>query len=135
MGKNLSVQRRQAWHLWRRAGRLVRRMQRAGTMCPGSLYLLRRRCGKPGCHCRRGALHAAWVVTRSENGQVRLYGVPEQERAAVRRLTARYRDWQRARAALVKMMNELLRQLDALAEERIEPWPAANKEADGPSDH
>jgi hypothetical protein len=67
---------------------------------------------------------------------VRLYRVPQKERAAVLRLTACYRQWQRARAALVKSMSELVRQLDALAEGRLQPWPAADPEAaDGPSRH
>lgn len=127
-----SQRQRRLWQLWRRAARLMRRMQRAQAMCPGSLYLLRRRCGKPTCRCRQGALHATWVVTRSEEGRVRLYRVPEAERTAVRRLTTEYRAWQRARAALVKTLNELVRQLDALAEGRWQPWPT-NKEATGGS--
>ena len=130
----LSKRRQRLWRLWRAAERLVRRMQQAEAMCPGSLYLLRRRCGKPTCRCRRGALHATWVVTRSEAGRVRLYRVPEPERATVRRLTEAYRRWQRARAALVKSMHELVRHLDALAEGRLQPWPAVRKEAaDGPA--
>ena len=143
----LSKRRRQLWQLWRTAERLVRRMQRAEAMCPGSLYLLRRRCGKPTCRCQQGELHATWVVTRSEAGRARLYRVPVPERAAVRRLTAGYRDWQRSRAALVKTMSELLRQLDTLAEGRMQPWPAGRdgrgagrpverkEAADGPARH
>ncbi len=135
MSENRSLQRRRLWQVWRTAERLVRRMQRSEAMCPGSLYLLRRRCGKPTCRCRQGELHATWVVTRSEAGRVRLYRVPEQERAAVRRLTAQYREWQQARAALVKAVNELMRQLDALAEGRLRPWPAQTEAADGPARH
>ena len=133
----LSRQRRGLWQLWRTAERLVRRMQQAEAMCPGSLYLLRRRCGKPSCRCRQGALHATWVVTRSEQGRVRLYRVPAKERPKVRRLTEAYRDWQRARAALVKWIAELLRHLDEGAERRLQPWPsrAGKKEADGSTDH
>lgn len=129
----LSKRRRRLWQLWRTAERLVRRMQQAEAMCPGSLYLLRRRCGKPTCRCRQGALHATWVVTRSEGGRMRLYRVPEPERAAVRRLTDQYRQWQRARAALVKSMSELVRQLDALAEARVRAWPARKEGTDGPA--
>jgi hypothetical protein len=99
--------------------------------------LLRRRCGKPSCRCRQGALHATWVVTRSEQGRVKLYRVPEKERAKVRRLTHAYRDWQRTRAALVKLTAELIRRLDELAEKRCQLWPASTgrKEADGSTDH
>jgi hypothetical protein len=132
---DVSKRRRRLWQLWRSAERLVRRMQQAEAMCPGSLYLLRRRCGKPTCRCRQGELHATWVVTRSEAGRVRLYRVPERERAAVRRLTDGYREWQRARAALVKAMSELLRELDALAEGRLQPWPTEKEAADGPARH
>jgi len=143
MKADLSRQRRRLWQVWRTAERLVRRMQRTEAMCPGSLYLLRRRCGKAQCRCLQGELHATWVLTRSEAGLVRLYRVPETERAAVRRLTDAYREWQRARAALVKSMSELLGELDALAEGRLQPWPAskagkpaADKEAtDGPARH
>lgn len=137
MRKELSRQRRRLWQMWRTAERLVRRMQRVEAMCPGSLYLLRRRCGKPSCRCRQGTLHATWVLTRSEQGRVRLYGVPEKERAVVRRLTDAYRDWQRARAALVKLNTEIVRELDALAEGRLRSWPAAagKEEADESTDH
>ena len=141
----VSRQRRRLWQLWRTMERIVRRMQQAEAMCPGSMYLLRRRCGKPSCRCRQGALHTTWVVTRSEQGRVRLYRVTEKERFEVRRLTRAYRDWQRARAALVKLSAELLRRLDEQAEGRLQPWPACagtadrpavNKEAeDGPSRH
>jgi hypothetical protein len=123
----LSRQRRRLWQVWRTAERLVRRMQQAHPMCPGSLYLLRRRCGKPTCRCRQGELHSIWVVTRSEQGRVKLYRVPEKERGEVRRLTETYRDWQRARAALVKLAGELLRQLDALADGRLRTWPPARR--------
>jgi len=131
----VSRQRRRLWQVWRTAERLVRQMQRAEAMCPGSLYLLRRRCGKPTCRCRQGELHATWVVTRSEAGRVRLYRVSPQERAAVRRLTDAYRQWQRARAALVKTMSELLRELDALAQGRLQPWPEQKEAANGSARH
>lgn len=132
--EEVSRRRRRLWQVWRTAERMVRRMQGAEAMCPGSLYLLRRRCGKPFCRCQEGELHATWVVTRSERGSVRLYRVPAEDRAVVRRLTSAYREWQRARAALVKLMSELLRQLDALADGRLQPWPRVKKEApDEPS--
>jgi hypothetical protein len=133
----MSRQRRRLWQLWRTAERLVRRMQQVEAMCPGSLYLLRRRCGKPSCRCRQGTLHTAWVVTRSEEGRVKLYRVQDKERAEVRRLTTAYRDWQRARAALVKLTAELLRRLDELAESRLQPWPLpiGRKGADGSTDY
>ena len=43
---------------------------RSQPMVPGSLYLLRRKCGKPNCRCATGELHTRWVLTRSEQGSV-----------------------------------------------------------------
>lgn len=122
--------------MWGKAGRLLGLMQRSEAMCPGSLYLLRRRCGKPSCRCMQGKLHETWVLTRSEGGRVRLYRVPEEERAAVRRLTNEYRLWQRARAVLVKTMKEALVRLDDMAEGKLRRWPEAKGgPTGGPSDH
>ena len=123
MGKVLSVQRRRLWQTWHALELLVRRMQRSEPMCPGTCYLLRRRCGKPGCRCNEGDLHGTWVLTRSEQGHARLYSVPAGERGQIRRLTRVYCDWQRSRAGLVKLFAELIRRLDAQAEERTRLWP------------
>ena len=78
----------------------LRHLLRSQPMVPGSLYLLRRKCGKPNCRCVAGELHTRWVLTRSEQGIQRLYSVSAQERAQVRRWSAEYRRYQRARAAL-----------------------------------
>jgi len=84
----------------------------------------------------QGKLHETWVLTRSEGGRVRLYRVPKEDRAAVRRLTDEYRSWQRARAALVKTAKEVLLRLDDMAEGRLQRWPEAEGgTTDGPADH
>jgi len=92
-------------------------------MTPGSLYLLRRKCGKPTCRCAQGHLHEAWVLTRSEQGEARLFSVPSEHRARLRQLTQAYRRYQRARAQWVKTTTQLLAQIDQLAEAQIVPWP------------
>jgi len=92
-------------------------------MTPGSLYLLRRKCGKPTCRCAQGHLHEAWVLTRSEQGQARLFSVLPEHRPRLRQLTQAYRRYQRARAQWVKTTTKLLVQIDQLAEARIVAWP------------
>jgi hypothetical protein len=92
-------------------------------MVPGSLYLLRRQCGKPTCRCARGERHASWVLTRSESGHSRLYPVPPDQRGRLRLLTREYRRWQLARARLVKQATALRALIDRLAEARLQPWP------------
>jgi hypothetical protein len=96
-------------------------------MVQGSFYLLRRRCGKPNCHCATGQLHASYVLTRSEAGKDRLYPVPKDQRAEVRKWAAEYRRYQRARALLVKRHLRLLSLVDQLAQQRLLNWPQ-NKE-------
>ena len=94
-------------------------------MTPGSLYLLRRKCGKPTCRCAQGHLHEAWVLTRSEAGKAKLLAVPTEQRARLRQLTQTYRRYQRARAKWVKLSVQLLAQIDLLAEAQIVAWPPA----------
>jgi hypothetical protein len=96
-------------------------------MVQGSFYLLRRKCGKPNCRCVSGQLHASWVLTRSEAGKDRIYPVPKDQRARVRRWALEYRRYQRARAALVKALPRLVALADQMAEQRLWVWPE-NKE-------
>lgn len=105
-------------------GRLLSIFMRPGAMVPGSLYRLRRKCGKPTCRCAQGEeLHETWALTRSEQGKARLYSVRAEERSTLRDRTLEYRRYQRARAKWIKQSAALLAQIDQLAEKRIVPWP------------
>ena len=84
---------------------------------------MRRKCGKAGCRCTRGQLHGVWVLTRTESGKHKLYTVPANQRARLRRLTAAWRRHQRARARLVKQVAALLRLADQLAQSERVDWP------------
>ncbi|MGQ9696119.1 MAG: DUF6788 family protein [Thermodesulfobacteriota bacterium] len=42
----------------------------------GTVYELKRKCGKPGCKCARGELHTRMVVSASEGGKTRLQVIP-----------------------------------------------------------
>jgi len=92
-------------------------------MVQGSFYLLRRKCGKPNCRCAAGQLHCTYVLTRSEQGQDRLYTVPKDQRAKVRKWAAEYRRYQRARALLGKRHLQLLGLVDQMAQQRLLTWP------------
>jgi hypothetical protein len=125
MHPDLARSRQRIWQLARSFLRLLRTLSRRDPITPGSLYLLRRKCGKPSCRCQRGHRHPAWVLTRSERGKIHLYRVPDDQRPALRPLTAEYRRYQRARARLVKLFAQLLVRIDQLAEQRTHPWPAS----------
>jgi len=115
--------RQQLWRAYAAMATTLRRLQRSEPMVQGSFYLLRRKCGKPNCRCARGELHPAYVLTRSEAGKDRLYPVPKEQRAEVRKRAAEYRRYQRARAVLVKRYLHLLALVDQIAEQRLITWP------------
>jgi len=116
--------RQQLWRAYSALGTTLRRLQRSEPMVQGSFYLLRRKCGKPNCRCVRGELHPTYVLTRSEAGKDRLYPVPKEQRAEVRKRAAEYRRYQRARAVLGKRHLRLLALVDQIAEPRLVTWPS-----------
>jgi hypothetical protein len=123
LNTDLPILRQQLWRAYAALATTLRRFQRSEPMVQGSFYLLRRKCGKPNCRCARGELHPAYVLTRSEAGKDRLYPVPKEQRAEVRKRAAEYRRYQRARAVLVKRHLHLLALVDQIAEQRLITWP------------
>ena len=124
MNADLPTLRQQLWRAYAALATTLRRLQRAQPMVQGSFYLLRRKCGKPNCRCARGQLHPAYVLTRSEAGKDRLYPVPKEQRAEVRKRAAEYRRYQRARAVRVKRHLRLLALVDQIAQQRLVIWPS-----------
>ena len=125
MSESVSQLRQELWLAYRALSRTLRALQRDAPMVRGSLYLLRRKCGKPTCRCARGQLHATWVLTRSEGGKSRLYPVAPDQRGALRPLAREYRRWQRTRALLIKESARLVTLTDQLADQRLQIWPPA----------
>lgn len=123
MTENVSALRQRLWRLHAALSRLLRTMTSQGPLTPGSFYLLRRKCGKPSCRCARGQLHAVWVLTRSENGQHKLYTVPPTQRAEIRQRAAAWRRYQRARARFVQQLSTLLALADQIAQSQRIDWP------------
>lgn len=136
-GPQLSKLRQHLSRSFSTLGRIFAQLIRSAPMVPGSLYRLRRKCGKPNCRCAQGDLHETWVLSRSEQGKSRLYTVPAPDRASVRERSLQYRRYQRTRAQWVKRGAALLAQIDHLAEQRIVPWPRPpqQKPSKDESDH
>ena len=89
-------------------------------LLPGSLYTLRRKCGKPSCHCNRGALHASTVLSyRGQTPPRNLSPAPE-HLEPLRNLTDPYRQCRKARAQLVRWQKQLLQLVDELEAVRIQ---------------
>jgi len=57
----------------------------------GSLVRLRRRCGKPNCHCHDGQPHLTWALSCSLKGKTKMLCLRERDLPPVRRALDRYR--------------------------------------------
>lgn len=91
----------------------------ADPVLRGTVYELRRRCGKATCACARdGSPHRSWVLSWSEHGRTHLRVVPKGSLAEWRLWTRRYQSLRKARARLVALQAELLAILDALEQGR-----------------
>jgi len=65
---------------------------RVPRMLRGSLVTLRRRCGKPGCHCASGPQrHEAPALSYSDHGRTRVVMLAESDVEAVTAALERYR--------------------------------------------
>ena len=80
----------------------------------GTVYVLRRRCGKATCHCAAGAPHQTWVRSWSEGGRTRLRAVAPERLAALRQQARAYQRLRRARARLGALHREMLRVIDQI---------------------
>ena len=57
----------------------------------GSLIRLRRKCGKPNCHCAQGAPHCSPALSYSQQGKTKLLTLPPDLVPKVRAALKRYR--------------------------------------------
>jgi len=93
----------------------------------GTVYELRRRCGKPGCKCAQGDLHARMVVSASEKGRTRLRVIPRGFLVEVQERVKRYQELRRVRARLVTIHRQMLWVLDEMEGMRREELPSSDK--------
>ena len=90
---------------------------------PGSIYELRRKCGKPSCHCANGTeSHSCTVISWTSRGRKRLRTIPEEQQGRLAELTRRYQLFRTARTRLVELHAQMLAIISKLeAARRKEP--------------
>jgi hypothetical protein len=93
-------------------------------LLPGSLYTLRRKCGKPNCRCSRGELHESTVLSYRGQGRPRNISPPAEQLESLRSMTQDYRRCRQARARLVRWQRQLLSLVDALEDARVQQGEA-----------
>ena len=84
-------------------------------MIRGSVYEMKRKCGKTSCVCAtQGKLHSSRVISWSEDGSTRLQMIPKGKFVELRILTKRYQRFKKARAQLIKIQNKMIEIIDQL---------------------
>ncbi len=100
----------------------------------GSVYELKRKCGKPGCKCAQGELHTRMVLSASEGGKTRLRAVPRGFLVETQQKVKRYQELRRARARVVEIHRQMLKVMDEMERMRREEMPTSSKDRDGSGD-
>ena len=93
-------------------------------LLPGSLYTLRRKCGKPNCRCARGELHESTVLSYRGQGRPQNISPSPEQIESLRKMTDDYRRVRQARAKLVRWQRQLLALVDALQSARVQAGEA-----------
>lgn len=93
----------------------------------GTVYELKRRCGKPGCRCARGELHTQMVLSASEGGKTRIRVIPQGVLIEVKRKAGHYQELRRARARLGALYRKMLKVIDQMEGMRREAISASDK--------
>jgi hypothetical protein len=88
-------------------------------LLPGSVYVLRRRCGKPTCHCAQGKLHASTVLSYRGQGRPQNITPPPEQVPAVQKLTDEYRQFRQARTQLLRLQRQILKLIDGIEALRV----------------
>jgi len=86
----------------------------------GTVYELKRRCGKPGCKCARGELHRRMVVSASEEGKTHIQVIPRGFLVEVEDKVRRYRELRHVRARLGEIHRKMLEAMDEMETMRRE---------------
>ncbi len=86
----------------------------------GNVYEIARRCSTPNCSCMRGRLHRNMVLTWSEQGRSRMRSIPPAQLAELRKKSAEYLRFRRARAEVSVLHKKILKVLDQIQELRRE---------------
>jgi hypothetical protein len=100
----------------------------------GTVYELKRKCGKPGCKCAQGELHARMVVSASERGKTRLRAIPRGFLVDIQQRVRRYQELRRARARVVEIHRQMLKVMDEMEAMRREELPSPGKDRNGSGD-
>ncbi len=120
MSHNLSSLRQQLRELQQQLPSLLETFLGREPLLPGSLYTLRRRCGKPTCHCAQGEPHASTVLSYRGQGRPQNITPPPEQIPAVQKLTDDYRQFRQARTQLLRLQRQVLKLIEGIEAARVQ---------------
>jgi two-component SAPR family response regulator len=110
---DLSVCRKKILSLYSELRKPMERLLTRKPFIKGSVYELKRKCGKRNCICQKGDFHKAIVISWSEGGRHYLKTVKIGELNRIKKLTNNYRAFRKARGRV----NKIVRQIQEIADE------------------
>jgi hypothetical protein len=119
MAQSLSALRAQLLDLTESIQRLRQTFLDREPLLPGSVYTLKRRCGKPNCRCVKGQLHHTEVLSYRGGGRPQNITPRPGELEAFKQWTDGYRRFRQARAQLVKLQKQMMELIDRIEAERV----------------
>lgn len=100
--------------------KLLGHFQARPPLLPGSLYALKRRCGKKNCRCAQGQLHATTVLSYRARQKPQTITPPTEQVDTLRKMTDHYRRFRKARAELVRLQRQMLELVDQIQHQRVQ---------------
>lgn len=71
--------------------KIYRKIPKPHLSIRGSLVIMKRVCGKPNCHCRKGFKHEAVYLSQRYRGRTRMVYIPQDMEKKVAEYTKNYR--------------------------------------------
>ena len=88
-------------------------------MARGTVYELKRKCGKKGCRCTKGQLHKQMCIAITRKGKKTLRPLKGRELIKLEKFTDFHRQFRKTRACFIKTSQEIVRLANQLEEEMI----------------
>lgn len=88
-------------------------------MARGTVYELKRKCGKGTCRCMRGQLHRQMCIAITRKGKKGLRPLKGEELRRLEKLTDFHRRFRKTRAQFIKLSKEIVSLANQLEEEMI----------------
>ena len=112
--------RQQAWGYFKELGRLKNELLTRRPMARGTVYELKRKCGKKTCRCTKGQLHKQMCIAITRKGKKTLRPLKGEELISLERFTEFHRQFRKVRADFIKISKEIISLANHLEEEMIQ---------------